>query len=218
MFRKFNPTKRASSSRSVRGGRWRWRRLRDWLLGIAIISLLAHLILGQDGFQPRLEGVPHVADGDSLSLDGERIRLKGIDAPELGQICIRDGKAYECGREAKRALVGLIGGRQVICKASERDRYGRLLAVCSAGEIELNKAIVESGWAIAYGDYETVELRARLASRGLWAGSFDRPQAWRADHQTAQHGDDENWFYRLGSTIGHAVWSWLQRIFEGSEA
>src|SRR5690606_34119540 len=132
---------RARPRRTVRA--WRWRRVRDWLVGIAIVALLARLILGLDAFQPRMEGVPHVADGDSLTLNGERIRLKGIDAPELDQLCLRDGSSYACGREARGELQRLINGRQVSCTGSERDQYGRLLGTCSLGETELNKAMVE---------------------------------------------------------------------------
>jgi len=217
MPRKPDLAKRAGSRPSSRSRRWRWRRVRDWLLGIAIVFLLGRLILGLNGFRTDLEGFPHVADGDSITLNGERIRLKGIDAPELDQLCLRHGETYECGREAKRELQRLIGGSQVSCRGDGRDQYDRLLGTCSAGEIELNKAMVESGWALAYGEYETVEVRARLADRGLWQGSFDRPKEWRAGHQTVLEREGQNWFYRLGSTIGDALWSLYSRIFGGSE-
>jgi len=192
--------------------------VRDWLLGIAIVLLLGRLILGLDGFQTNLEGFAHVADGDTVTLNGGRIRLKGIDAPELDQLCLLDRQTYECGREAKRELQRLIDGRQVICRNDGRDQYDRVLGICFVGATELNKAMVESGWAIAYGSYETVEVRARLANRGLWGGSFDRPQEWRAGHQTMLESDGHNWFYRLGNRIGDVLRSLYNRIFGGSEA
>lgn len=126
--------------------------------------------------------MPIVADGDTLTLGAERIRLRGIDAPEFTQTCRRGDADYGCGREAKAELIRLIGGRKVACEGWERDKYNRLLAACRAGDADLNKAMVENGWAIAYGGYGAEEAAARAAKRGLWAGTFDRPSAWRAAH------------------------------------
>jgi endonuclease YncB( thermonuclease family) len=130
-------------------------------------------------------GIAVVNDGDSLTIAGERIRLRGIDAPEFDQICQRDGEDYACGRRSRTALVERIGGRPVDCSGWERDRFRRLLAVCRAGADELNLVQVETGWAIAYGDYSDAERTAREAKAGLWAGSFDRPRDWRDRHGSA---------------------------------
>ena len=73
-----------------------------------------------------------VIDGDTLDVGGVRIWLQGIDAPESGQSCRAGGKRWACGREATRALAGRIGGRSVECQERDRDRYGRLVATCSA--------------------------------------------------------------------------------------
>src|SRR5690606_37709166 len=104
---------------------WRWRRMRDWLVAIGIIVLLARLVVGMDDLSPGLEGFAWVADGDSLTLNGERIRLHGIDAPELNQFCRRGEQSYDCGREAREPLRKLIGSGRVACKigrASRRER------------------------------------------------------------------------------------------------
>lgn len=126
-----------------------------------------------------------VNDGDSLTIAGERIRLRGIDAPELDQICRREGEDYACGRRSKAALIERIGGKQVDCRGWERDRFRRLLAVCRAGAEDLNLTQVEAGWAIAYGDYAEAERKAREAKAGLWAGSFEPPRDWRDRHGSA---------------------------------
>jgi endonuclease YncB( thermonuclease family) len=149
-------------------------------LTVALLALLA--LLGSRFEQAAMrtqKGRATVNDGDTLTLGHERIRLKGIDAPEYDQTCRRGGADYACGRMARQALVGLIGGRAVSCAGWRRDRYGRLLGTCRAGDVELNAALVAAGWAVAYGGYGAEENRAREAGAGLWAGSFDRPQAWR---------------------------------------
>jgi len=157
---------------------------------VAIILLLGHAILWLNDIAGLdLEGVPIVGDGDSLSLNGERIRLRGIDAPELDQICRRAEESYACGREARKVLQDLVGTHPVTCRGTETDKYGRLLATCEAGGVELNSAMVESGWAVAYGSYVGNELAARSAGRGLWQGEFDRPQDWRAGENRAVADD-----------------------------
>jgi len=179
--------------------------MRDWLVAIGIIVLLARLVVGMDDLSPGLEGFARVADGDSLTLNGERIRLHGIDAPELNQFCRRGEQSYDCGREAREQLRKLIGSGRVACKGSEKDQYGRLLAVCETEGTELNKAMVESGWAIAYGDYLVEEVKARSARRGLWEGSFDRPQDWRAGNRSVLEETPQTWFYRIGAFIGEVL-------------
>ena len=160
-----------------------WRRFWDWLLTFAILGLLILLAARLDRVETRsLEGRVVVNDGDSITLGAERIRLRGIDAPEFKQVCNRQGADYPCGRQARDALTGLIGGRPVACAGWERDRYGRLLAACTAGGKDLNRALVEAGWAVAYGDFEAEERIARQNGAGLWAGSFDPPRAWRDQH------------------------------------
>ncbi len=159
------------------------RRFTDIVLTVAILGMLIVVAARLGGVdQQTLEGVARVADGDSITLDNQRIRLRGIDAPELGQICTRRGTDYPCGRMARDALVGLIAGRRLKCESRERDRYGRVLAICSAGGDEINRQLVVSGWAVAYGDFDAEEKAARRAGAGLWAGTFDRPQDWRAQH------------------------------------
>ncbi|WP_163266935.1 thermonuclease family protein [Chelativorans alearense] len=173
--------------RHVRRRTSRVRRYGDWALALAILALLALAAARIDRVATRqVAGAVTLADGDSLTLAGERIRLRGIDAPELSQECSRNGHAYACGRRARQALAELIGGRAVSCEGWERDRYGRLLARCAAGGRDLGKAMVESGWAISYGDYHGVEAEARGARRGLWAGTFQTPQDWRAGRRSIE--------------------------------
>jgi endonuclease YncB( thermonuclease family) len=130
-----------------------------------------------------ISGSAVVIDGDTIDVAGERIRLHGIDAPERRQVCTVGGTDWSCGESARLALVHEARGRKVTCKGQERDRYGRLIAVCSAGGVDLNAMMVREGLALAYRryskDYVGVEESARRAHKGLWRSSFVEPWKWR---------------------------------------
>jgi endonuclease YncB( thermonuclease family) len=131
-------------------------------------------------------------DGDSLRSGKEDIRLLGIDAVELYQTCRDDrGRDWACGREAHAKLRALVGNGSVNCTASSRDRFGRTLAKCSAGDVaDVSEAMVRAGYAVNFmgGSYASAEAEARAAKRGIWRGSFDRPQDWRDKHPRPPHG------------------------------
>lgn len=171
----------------VGGSRFAWALIGLVATGLYVVTHHRARLPGLDVFRPetRIDGRVHISDGDSLVIDGERIRLIGIDAPELDQTCVQANAPYPCGAEAKRHLAGLIGDRPVACASRKRDKYHRLLAVCRAGDVELNAAMVRDGWAIAYGGYTSEEAEAHAARRGLWAGGFDWPQ----DFRKAKRGD-----------------------------
>jgi endonuclease YncB( thermonuclease family) len=130
-----------------------------------------------------LSGKPDVVDADTIKIGDIPVRLFGIDAPETGQTCERDGKGYQCGKRAIEALASLIGGRQVSCKVVGRDDFKRALGICFVGEIELNAEMVSDGWALAmvkYSDrYIQQQSVAEKTKVGLWAGSFAKPWEWR---------------------------------------
>ena len=131
-----------------------------------------------------IEGRASVTDGDTLTVGATRIRLHGIDAPEREQTC-RDvaSRDYRCGHAAAMALSDRIGQQTVSCEERDVDRYGRIVAVCFAGSLELNRWLVQQGLAVAYRrysrDYVAAEAEAKAARRGLWAGSFLPPEEWR---------------------------------------
>ncbi|NIX76941.1 thermonuclease family protein [Microvirga terricola] len=128
------------------------------------------------------EGRAYAVDGDTIRINEMRIRLKGIDAPELEQTCVRAGQPYLCGEEARNALVAILLKQQVECRLSGRDRYRRSLARCTVEGKDIGARLVEEGWAVAYGGYTWEETRARHRAVGLWAGSFDYPREWRRKH------------------------------------
>jgi endonuclease YncB( thermonuclease family) len=144
------------------------------------------------GSSARLWGLPRVIDGDTIELNGQRIRLDGIDAPEAEQICQKpSGLVWACGRDAANALSSRIGWLNVRCQGAAYDRYHRLLARCFQGNEDLNRWMVAHGWAVVYrqysSDYLADETQARQSRLGVWSGGFAMPWDWRRGH--ANYGD-----------------------------
>ena len=158
------------------------RMMRDGVTALALLAFL-WLIAAKlnDDAATVYSGQFHAADGDSLNIGGDRMRLYGIDAPELSQTCERAGSEWACGREAKQALQALVRANDTQCRGTERDRFDRLLAVCHAGGADLNATIVRKGMAVSYGAYGDEEARARAQKVGLWEGTFEMPRSVR-DH------------------------------------
>ena len=133
----------------------------------------------------RLTGRVSVIDGDTLAMSAERLRLHGIDAPELWQACERAGRPYACGEEARQAMVRILAGGVATCVQRDTDRYGRRVVRChNEAGTDIGGELVRQGWAIAFRRYSTAyvaaEAEARAARRGLWSGRFEDPADWRA--------------------------------------
>ena len=128
-------------------------------------------------------GTATVIDGDTLEFHGQRIRLHGIDAPEIRQLCRLDGKPWQCGKDAANALAEKIGRRSLACEERDRDRYGRIVAKCSVASEDLGEWMVSQGLALAYRryshDYVDEEADAQAARRGIWATEYVKPWEWR---------------------------------------
>ncbi|WP_236622474.1 thermonuclease family protein [Thermus tengchongensis] len=156
-----------------------------------IFGVLAlFLLLEQTGqstalAQSVLMGRASVVDGDTLEIQGVRIRLWGVDAVESSQTCrYGDGRVWPCGRQAAFALADFLGQRTVRCKRRDTDRHGRMVAVCWVGETELNRWLVAQGWALDYtrysgGTYLAAQEEARRNRRGIWQGEFTPPWEYR---------------------------------------
>lgn len=130
-----------------------------------------------------MSGQAMVVDGDTLEISSRRIRLFGIDAPELSQTCDRNGESWACGQASADELRAMIGNYELSCDGYETDVYGRLLAVCTVSGISLNRTMVAEGWATAFRryseDYVADEARARASQLGLWSSSFMSPEEFR---------------------------------------
>lgn len=123
------------------------------LLALFLAALLHTAGVGVSG---TIAGAARAVDGDTLVINGERIRLYGIDAPESAQQCLDGGgKPYACGLVSKDALAKKIGSSPVTCRVKNTDVYGRSVSVCGltnfVGSLEdLNAWLVDNGYAVAY--------------------------------------------------------------------
>lgn len=125
-----------------------------------------------------LQLVVDAHDGDTLRLDtGQRVRLWGIDAPELKQ-------PYGV---ASRDYLRVVVGQVVTLEPHGEDKYGRLLAVVRLGKRCLNEELLAAGLAWWYRKYtpderryQALEAEARRRRVGLWAASgWMPPWEWR---------------------------------------
>lgn len=155
-------------------------KFRDIVITATCLGGLAYTIVWMENRNPEiLQGGFYAVDGDSLQIDGKRMRLQGIDAPEYSQMCNRDGKSWACGRASRNALRRMITGKTVICKGKSEDRYDRLLVLCTADKVEINAAMVRNGWAVNYGGYSAEQLSAERKKLGIWNSQFEVPEEWR---------------------------------------
>lgn len=154
---------------------------------LALLPIIATILLAGAtvaAMATTITGTARVSDGDTITINGTRIRLNGIDAPETDQVCIdKSGATYACGIAARDALARLVLGRSVACSGNDVDRYGRLVMTCRVGETDLNAAMVAGGWALAFRRYSSIyvgqEKAARAGQAGLWSGAFIAPWDWR---------------------------------------
>lgn len=135
-----------------------------------------------------ISGPASVIDGDTISLTGERVRLYGIDAPEIAQTCSRDAADWACGRSAQALLTQIAEGRVVECTPQDRDAYGRIVATCRVGDRDLSQVMVREGLAIALAqapdEYREAENRAKAFGLALWGSSFQTPADYRQANPT----------------------------------
>ena len=161
-----------------------------------LIYIIIFLLISKISFAEEISGNANIIDGDSIKIGSKKIRLLGIDAPEIKQKCkkiyfsisfIIFQKNYDCGLNSKRALEKKINKKRISCRARSKDRYGRILAICYLEKKDLNMWMVQSGNAIAYKRYSkrylTQENEAKKKKIGLWSGTFLEPEKWRRKYK-----------------------------------
>lgn len=173
---------------------------------LRICSVLVLVILAVPGWAA-VDGPVRVIDGDTLDVGGVRVRLHGVDAPEIGQKCqTSSGKDWDCGTWVSREVRARYQGARASCTPVDRDRYGRVVAVCRIGGVDLGRALVQRGMATAFrkysDDYVADERRAKRARVGLHAGSFQNPAAHRAAR--AVQGDTPSGSCRIKGNISRS--------------
>ena len=124
-----------------------------------------------------------ITDGDTIRINGEKIRFSGIDTPELRQTCLKQGIQVPCGIEAKQILIDKIADNKIVCIREGKDQYKRTLAECFVNNESLSSYLVKSGYAFAYRRYSKKFIAdedfARTNKIGMWSMEFDYPWDWR---------------------------------------
>ena len=163
---------------------------------IATVAAVLAVAVAAPSAAQTVTGRASVTDGDTLEIRDVDIRLHGIDAPESAQTCIAGGQRWPCGRRSANALAAKIDRGTVRCEGRDRDRYGRLIAVCYAGGTDLNAWLVRNGWALAYRrysrDYVPEERQAQAEGAGIWRGEFVAPWEWRRGQRLGAVGSSNS--------------------------
>jgi endonuclease YncB( thermonuclease family) len=161
-----------------------------------LVALLCCLTAAPAGAQVQydpfrtLEGFVQVVEGDLIQVNGRPVRLYGIDAPDLGQICFsRTGRAYDCGAAARNMLDRLIGANQVACTLYARLEGGNEVGRCFIGRTDIARALVRRGWAYPQPSlsnrYGGAQAFAQAREAGVWSGRAVRPWVWRNHRRQA---------------------------------
>ena len=151
------------------------------ILAISISVLVFFLINTETKSQ-----VIQITDGDTIKIDGEKIRFSGIDTPELKQFCVKESIKNSCGLKAKNILEDKIGKFKVTCIKENKDQYNRTLAECFVNNKSLSSYLVRSGYAFAYRKYSKKfvadEDYARKNKIGMWSMEFEFPWDFRRNN------------------------------------
>lgn len=161
-----------------------------------LLSIVVALSMGTpaETASADLEGKACVESGDTIYVGGKRgkrecrggiaVRLRGIDAPEMGQTCKHpNGRFFLCGRYAASFLLERIMREKVSCEGDTKNKDGMILGTCFVGKTNLNMLMVDQGWAVADPNtslkYMSYQESAKAGKRGIWGMEFEHPTEWR---------------------------------------
>ena len=146
-------------------------------------KFLTILVLSFLCFNVGLADSLKVIDGDTIVLNGEKIRFSGIDAPEYDQDCMNGDKKIYCGMFSKVLLTKKIGDEIPKCIREGKDVYGRTLAECFVNGESLSSFLVRHGYAFAYRKYSKKFIKdeeyAKKIKIGMWSMEFEFPWDYR---------------------------------------
>ena len=131
-----------------------------------------------------ISGIPKIREGDQIQIGTARIRLGGIDAPSVDQLCLNTtGERWTCGIAARDELIHHTDNKSWTCHVTQTERRGRQVARCEVDGEDIQKWMVRNGWALSYTrvshDYDADEKAAREAKAGMWQGAFIAHWDWR---------------------------------------
>lgn len=196
-------------------------------LGVFAIALL---LAGNAGANSQIIGTPTVIDGDGLAFGPVHIRIHGIDAAETGQRCsLARGGTWGCDEAAADRLAEMVAGHTVTCEPLDSDAYGRIVARCIAGGVDVGAQLVAEGLAWAFvrysTDYAELETRARKIGAGIWQADTQPPWEYREnrwERAVAEAPGEcpiKGNINRAGERIYHTPWSpWYTRTVVDEDA
>ena len=155
------------------------------ILNFKFLFLFFIFLFFYNGMQDKktITGNAIIIDGDTIHINNDKIRLHGIDAPEINQTCIYNQKEWDCGKKSYEFLKNLTFKKTVSCNIMNKDKYKRYIGICYVNKKNINSYIVEKGWAIAYRyyskDYIEKEFIAKKNKSGIWKGEFEAPYLFR---------------------------------------
>lgn len=159
-------------------------KLRHRLLFLVVLAVLSALAGGGRGSGESLDLAVQsvrVVDGDTFAIGKQKFRIWGVDAFELSQKC---GK-MACGVKAKEALIRILSGQgELSCRRQDTDRYGRTVARCFMGDLDVGGEMVRQGWALPYrrysgGFYDSEFQEAQGLNAGALGTGYKAPWDFR---------------------------------------
>jgi endonuclease YncB( thermonuclease family) len=159
----------------------------------AFIGVLGALLM--QPAQAEVTGTVNVINANTVEMQGQYIRLFGVDALNINQVCrTKEARLWPCGRQAALALRQAIGGAPLRCEPLTRNSSGHIVAVCRKSGEDVNAWMVARGWAVAdrtssY-DYLGAEQSAQSAGAGIWSSEFVMPAQWRNGKRLAAANKD----------------------------
>lgn len=163
-------------------------------LVVLAIAVLCIVIIASTGNARTINADPgtfsgkvrYVSDGDTFFIGDHKVRLWGVDAPEMKQPFLHrvSGQSVPAGRHAQQALRRIVKGRTVTCQIKHRDDFGRIVAQCFVGTEDIGRILVQQGHALDWphysrGLYADDEQYARSRGNGIHTTSYTQPWIWR---------------------------------------
>jgi endonuclease YncB( thermonuclease family) len=132
----------------------------------------------------QISGQAKAIDSQIIKIGDQRVMLFGVDSVMRKQVCLLDGKPWQCWPAAVKDLQTILDQGSVVCDTiGEPDIYGRLLARCKVNDQDINQQLVARGFAVARttesADYVATEAVAKEKKLGLWQGQFAPPSVFR---------------------------------------
>jgi len=156
---------------------------------ISILLLSALSINAQSDAPKEIKGKPRAIDGKTLIINGQKLQLYGVDAPEFDQMCQKKEtrQPFQCGVISAHKLKRMVDHvPEVTCTEKGYTSKGILLASCYDGKIDINEQIILRGWAIvdenaSVPKYKRIEQYVKFdtVNEVIWQDDFINPWEWR---------------------------------------